>query len=157
MADWPSSASSFTNSKAKGFAFTADAALAAIVFVVVMASLSSHSVFEPTPRFSDLELVRNMDASLEILDQAGTLQDLNAVEIHNDLNSVLPHRMGWQISIEKYRPSGQDFNLVASTNVGDWSTDLNQVDFIEGRRLFLDFNATDVSGYYNAEWRVWFK
>ena len=81
MADWPSFASSSTRPKAKGFAFTADAALAAIVFVVVMASLSTHSVFEPTPSFSDLELVRNMDASLEILDQAGTLQDLNAVEI----------------------------------------------------------------------------
>ena len=157
MAGRPSFTSSSTKTATKGFAFTADAALAVLVFILALTALNQSGIYEPMQPLTDLEIKRNMDAAVEIFDENGSFDALDANGIFHDFNSALPRRVGWRLRFQRFTRTDIDFNLSAEVLAGDWTTDLNELDFIQGRRLSLDFNATDVTYYNNIEWRAWIK
>jgi hypothetical protein len=158
MAGRPSFISSFTRTTTdQGFAFTADAALAVIIFVLATTALSQSGIYEPMQPLTDLEIKRNMTAAVEILDENGSFDAMAAGPIANDFNALLPRRIGWRLKAQRYVRTPSSFTLSAEVLAGDWATDLNELNFIQGRRLSMDFNSTDVTFFKHIEWRAWIK
>ena len=132
----------------KGYVFSVDAILAVIIVVGLLGIMHFQSLPENDNAIGKLILKKNLNDSFDLLDRQQKLQTMNKVTIEADMNKIMQQNYGYRAAIEEYRYLGSNnFSKTSELKIGDFGADLNDAEYVKGRRIFLTFTTQD----YNAE------
>ena len=160
------------NKNKKGYVFTIDAALAAIIIIGLIGIMHFHSISKSEITIGELVLKKNLDDVFDLLDRQLKLQTVTKATIEADMNKLMLNTYGYRATIEEYRyQSSNNFIKTDDLNIGDFGADLNDLGYVKGRRLFLTFTTQDynadggqghakageIDRFYNLEFYGWIK
>ena len=138
----------------KGFSFTFDGLIAALVIfgVISFIAASNAGSFE----FSSQKIVQKQLAD-DILDagtDTNTLQSLDSGKIEGFILANLPTNYDYQLVLKKYNPTSL---VLTSTSTYGSALDSNNSKYVETKKLFSTYYASDVNAFYSATLRVWLR
>lgn len=139
----------------KGYALSLDAILGVVLFIMLIGVMGSGPFEFREDPYASLELQRNMNDVLDLLDARGLLASMDISEIGNAMQAVMPLQYSWKMEIDEYRYDDGNFLLTASYKFGEWVSDFNNIEHTTGSRLFLTFDGEDVNRYYSANYWAW--
>ncbi|MFH1545648.1 MAG: hypothetical protein ABIE23_06215 [archaeon] len=132
--------------------------MGAVILVVAVILLMSYHPFEKsTDALNSLEMQRNFNDALDLMDRDGTLQQMDSSEIVEDLNAVLPIQYDWKLRIREYRYFQQEFVKTDDLSAGNTSKDTEEESVVKGSRLFLSFSDEKINRFHYAEYWGWLK
>ncbi len=138
----------------KGFSFSFDGIVAALVIFGVISFIAASTLngYE----FSSQKIVQKQLAD-DILD-AGTdtnsLQSLDSGKIDGFILANLPTNYNYQLVLRQY--NAPDLNLLSTSTFGS-TLDSNNSRYVETKKIFSTYYASDVNAFYSATLRVWLK
>ncbi len=144
----------------KGFAFTIDAAVAALILLSFISAITYVPLAE-TGGNERLHAGRVMDDALAVLGRRGILETLDQNFITSELGAVMPEKYAWRLRVERYTydPSTETFLLA---NAVDFNRSIDMSgELVHGRRLFVTVSGRDAQYYNNLEYwtglRKWYE
>ena len=138
---------------------TLDAFFAVIVALSILSIGLYHPFKESTDASSKLDIQRNMNDALYLLDKEGAFKEpINTTKIEADLNSTIKEQYDWKVNITGYTYGGSNiFKQTYFDSLGNTTKDLSKIEVMHGTRLFLTFGNFAITGFYTAEYWVWTK
>lgn len=137
----------------RGYIFTLDSALAAMLFAGILLSLAYFAAQSPKSQYSALQAKYAADDVLSTFERKGILQTFNYAYISQELNQTLPPHISAQMKIDTYLYIDGNFSQQNSTTFG--STQPNNTIIQTRERLFVSGHSGRILNYSVAKIYVW--
>jgi hypothetical protein len=136
----------------KGHAFTIDALLGTILFILLLSTILSYA--GPSRESSwNIPQERMAQDALVLLDKAGTLDSQNASLIDSQLAQMLGNWTKYRLELFTYDYSGAAFVLISNSSIGQALPSESTI--FETERSFFVTNNSTVSNYTIARLYRW--
>jgi hypothetical protein len=144
----------------KGFSFSFDAFIAAVVIIGTLAFIAANTAqgFEfasqkiVQKQLADDLLTQSVD--LNILQQTGS----DAGKINGFMQANLPPSEDYQMQITVYTLSAEVFSPQSTTLYGNTTIDLNTVNYTESKKVFATYDTNyNIQKYGSATLKIWVK
>lgn len=141
----------------KGWVMSIDAMGAVILAVGLLIIMSYYPFEKSTDTLNSLEMQRNFNDVLDLMDREGVLHEMDLGEISEDVNSFLPMHYDWKMRIREYQHSRQEFVKTDDLSFGNTGKSIEEESIVKGSRLFLSFSGGEIERFYYAEYWGWLK
>ena len=108
--------------------------------------------------FSSQKIVQKQlaDDVLKASVDLNKLQTFDNGQINGFFLANIPSNYDYKLELNFYQlGSNSKFNLISPLVYGNTTTDLNNVTYIESKKVFLTFYNNDINKYASAKLRVW--
>jgi len=141
-------------SNSKGFIFTLDALLAAIVLLVAAGAYGALSPQMEKSASSYLLEKKQADDFLSVLDRAGDLQSQNTTRMALAINSLASNSTAWNLTVDYYAYSpGGGFSKNLTLTSGESYSQVKT--FAVSDRVFIAVASKSTNQYGVARMVVW--
>jgi len=136
----------------KGNVFTIEAMLGTMLFVLVIAGISSYNESLKQDTFNTADMLLAQDV-LIVLDKEGGISSLNSTLISENLETLIGARSDYRLELETYGYSGGSFGNISMVSIGPEISENSQVTSAE--RRFLSSDDGMIVNYTIARLYLW--
>jgi len=143
----------FTKEVKRGFILSLDAAVAGVVFIIMVAVIANYAIKSEENVFSNLQIVRTGSDITAVMEQKGILDTLDNGHIEDELEDMLDNMLyGMRMRVD-YTEVNDDLGASGFFEVGDAIPNDRFVG--SGKRFFVVINNGVITNYAFARYWVW--
>jgi hypothetical protein len=153
MEKWPHLPLRFS---AKGYVLLFDALLAIVIFSLLLSATTDVQLDE-NKTFGKIQLQKQLNDSLDLLDKRDTLESLDPNVLEDNLNAILPPNVDWRLTLTGYEFKNDEFKFKQTVQAGNLSASLNDRELNTSERIFFTIKNEAVDQYFIAVLEAWLK